>query len=63
MSLLEEIETACPYCGSPVVVEAEPGLESQKFIEDCGVCCAPVDFELHADVDGGWRLVVRRDDE
>lgn len=63
MSLLEEIEAACPYCGSPVVIDVEPGLESQQFIEDCAVCCAPIEFELHANIDGGWRLVARRDDE
>lgn len=63
MSLLEEIETSCPYCGSPVVVEAEPALAAQRFIEDCPVCCAPIEFELRGDADSGWRLDVRRDDE
>ncbi|HEX7046163.1 MAG TPA: CPXCG motif-containing cysteine-rich protein [Gammaproteobacteria bacterium] len=63
MSLLEELEIQCPYCGSPFAIEAEPALEDQQFIEDCPVCCAPIEFELRAESDGGWRLSARRDDD
>lgn len=63
MSLLEEIESRCPYCDSPVTVEAEPALAQQAFIEDCPVCCAPIEFELRAGDDGSWQLTARRDDE
>lgn len=63
MSLLEEIESSCPYCGSPLTVEAEPGIEAQRFIEDCHVCCAPIEFELVMAPDGGWQLTAKRDDE
>lgn len=63
MSLLEEIEVSCPYCGSPFAIEAEPALAAQQFIEDCPVCCAPIEFELNVESDGSWRLAARRDDE
>lgn len=63
MSLLDEIEVACPYCGAPFAIEAEPALAAQRFIEDCPVCCSPIEFELHAETDGSWRLAARRDDE
>ncbi|HEX7030834.1 MAG TPA: CPXCG motif-containing cysteine-rich protein [Gammaproteobacteria bacterium] len=63
MSLLDEIEVTCPYCGSPFAVEAEPGLATQQFIEDCPVCCRPVEFDMAAEPDGSWRFTARRDDE
>jgi hypothetical protein len=63
MSLLDEIEVHCPYCNSPFAIEAEPALAEQRFIEDCPVCCAPIEFELNAGSDGGWQLTARRDDD
>lgn len=63
MGLLDEIAASCPYCDSALSIEADPELEGQRFIEDCPVCCAPIDFELRIDADGGWRLTARRDDE
>jgi len=63
MSLLEELDVNCPYCGSAFAIEAEPAPEAQRFIEDCPVCCSPIEFELHADPDGKWQLSARRDDE
>lgn len=63
MGLLDEIEVTCPYCGSPFAIEAEPAMAATQFIEDCPVCCAPIEFELHAEFDGTWRLTARRDDD
>jgi len=63
VSLQEEITVSCPYCGTPFAVEAEPAHAGQGFIEDCPVCCRPVEFSLHVESDGSWRLTARRDDE
>ena len=63
MSLLDELDVLCPYCASPFVIEAEPDLAGQAFIEDCPVCCAPVEFILATGPEGDWQLTARRDDE
>ena len=32
----------CPYCGEEVSISIDPGGgESQKYVEDCEVCCNP----------------------
>ena len=63
MRLHDEIRVNCPYCNEPFTVEADPELTGQQFIEDCPVCCAPIELALHVDADGGWRLDVHRDDD
>ncbi len=36
------IETQCPYCGEAVEVFADPyGKSSERYDEDCPVCCRP----------------------
>lgn len=64
MDLLEEREIDCPYCGETLAVNVDCSAGNHDFIEDCTVCCRPI--ELHAEVDGDGRLRTlnaRRDDE
>jgi len=51
----------CPYCGEPIDLEVDGSAGEQAYIEDCGVCCRPIEVRLV--VDGEPRLEVRRDDE
>jgi Cysteine-rich CPXCG len=35
----------CPYCGEPIDSFVDPGGgERQEYIEDCSVCCRPIQF-------------------
>jgi len=53
---------SCPYCGEQIEVQVDISAGEQSYIEDCQVCCRPI--EMFLQVDGGdWRLEVRRDDE
>ena len=63
MNLLEECTVDCPYCGEAFTVNVDCSGESHDFIEDCAVCCQPI--ELRARIDGGRLLSLnaRRDDE
>ncbi len=63
MNLLEERDIECPYCGENLTVSVDCSAGSHDFIEDCTVCCRPI--ELHAEIDNGQLLDlnVRRDDE
>jgi hypothetical protein len=53
----------CPYCGEEfeTSVDASAGLCS--YVEDCQVCCQPIEMELRVDENGAFsELVLRRGD-
>jgi hypothetical protein len=35
-------EVECPYCGEPITLFIDLSVESQRYIEDCSVCCQPM---------------------
>ena len=57
------VRVACPYCGEEfeTSVDASAGLCS--YVEDCQVCCQPIEMELRVDENGAFtELVLRRGD-
>tara|TARA_B100000524_G_C23619849_1_gene359256 strand:- start:71 stop:253 length:183 start_codon:yes stop_codon:yes gene_type:complete len=34
----------CPYCWQQQIKMIDPSVPDQNFIEDCEVCCNPIDF-------------------
>ena len=42
----------CPYCGEGFETVIEPEDGSQDYIEDCSVCCQPIEFRLQIGLDG-----------
>ncbi|PWQ95493.1 CPXCG motif-containing cysteine-rich protein [Leucothrix pacifica] len=63
MDLLQEEEISCPYCGEPLDVLIDPQDVGQEYIEDCQVCCRPINFMITEDEMGEMRVTVRADDE
>lgn len=55
----------CPYCGEPITVRIdEGGGFHQRYVEDCAVCCRPIDIELtSSDEDCEPHLALHRDDD
>jgi hypothetical protein len=43
----------CPYCGERFETLLDLSAGSASYIEDCQVCCQPIDFRLQVDQDGG----------
>ena len=43
---LDEIEHffACPSCAARISVLLDPSVTSERRIEDCEVCCRPIDL-------------------
>lgn len=39
----------CPYCGETFETAVDCSGGSQDFIEDCPVCCRPIEFHLQVD--------------
>ena len=59
--MTEIISITCPYCGAPTDVHVEPGASS--YIEDCTVCCQPIELVARTDADGTSQVEARRGDE
>ena len=36
----------CPYCFQGISILVDPSVESQEYVEDCEVCCNPIDFNV-----------------
>jgi hypothetical protein len=62
--LPEPVDVGCPYCGELFSTLADTSAGSQRYIEDCPVCCRPIEFVLEAGPDLELlSLTARRDDD
>ena len=41
-----EHQFTCPYCFESELKLIDFSVKSQNFIEDCEVCCNPIDFHI-----------------
>jgi Cysteine-rich CPXCG len=46
----ELADVSCPYCGEPVELVVDASAGSAGYVEDCPVCCRPMQVDV--DVDG-----------
>jgi hypothetical protein len=53
----------CPYCGETIDVLIDPSTEYQDYIEDCQVCCRPIDFTVAVDASGTVTVAVTAENE
>ncbi len=53
----------CPYCWEVIEVLIEPSDEEQRYVEDCQVCCKPIEFHVFTCPDGEVMVDVKTDDE
>ena len=58
---LQESSIYCPYCGESVEVLLNPEDVGAEYIEDCQVCCRPIEFFLREDAAGWLEAEVRSD--
>jgi|TARA_B110001450_G_scaffold101478_1_gene96105 hypothetical protein len=43
---MEEYFFQCPYCWEEISMLLEPSSTEQQYIEDCEVCCSPIQIEF-----------------
>ncbi|MDB6061782.1 MAG: hypothetical protein JWM78_1885 [Verrucomicrobiaceae bacterium] len=60
---LQEATIDCPYCGAQFSALIDYSAGESNYIEDCAVCCQPIEFYLRAQHDGELQLSVLREDE
>lgn len=37
---------SCPYCYEEISMLLDPSITKQKYIEDCEVCCNPIEIQF-----------------
>ena len=52
MTNQEFVETHCPYCGEPIQLLVDCSIPQQEYIEDCSVCCRPIQVAALVDEAG-----------
>jgi hypothetical protein len=39
----------CPYCGESFETQLDSSSGSARYVEDCQICCQPIEFSLEVD--------------
>ena len=58
----ETVRMYCPYCGESIEILVDGSIAQQNYIEDCPVCCRPMELSITLDGDE-VSVTARRDDE
>lgn len=63
MNKLQQQEISYPYCGEPIEVLLDGSVDEQEYIEDCQVCCRPINFYVSINFEGDINLRVAHEDD
>lgn len=63
MTMLSTYDIGCPYCGETISLVLDGSGGSQRYIEDCPVCCRPISVLLDVLDDGEIDLRVQSESE
>ena len=47
------VTVRCPYCGEPFDTRVDLSAGCTRYVEDCQVCCQPIEMAQVVDLDGG----------
>ena len=53
----------CPYCGEAIELLADASAGAQAYVEDCPVCCRPIQVQVVLDDTGDAVLQLAHEDE
>ncbi|MFO7592889.1 MAG: CPXCG motif-containing cysteine-rich protein [Pseudomonadota bacterium] len=63
MIFLETAIVDCPYCGESNELLIDTSVPEQEYIEDCRVCCRPIQVRVVVTSEGDWDVAVRSENE
>ena len=63
MNGIDTRKVQCPYCGEIIEVLIDCSVTEQFYIEDCQVCCRPIEFNVAVDNEGVASVAVSHENE
>ncbi|MRI35507.1 CPXCG motif-containing cysteine-rich protein [Endozoicomonas sp. OPT23] len=60
---LETTKMHCPNCGELIELLIDCSIESQEYIEDCQVCCRPININVTLDQQEEPQVTLTSQDE
>jgi len=57
------VNIQCPYCGEWIGIVVDASVDGQSYVEDCQVCCKPIQLNVQLDEDGNPEVRARSQDE
>ena len=61
--MYHEQQVGCPYCGEAFTTFIDLSQGNQKTVEDCYVCCRPIEFVIESNGNELIRVDAFSDDE
>ena len=49
---VSEVAIECPFCWETVTVLVDGSVPDQRYVEDCEVCCRPIEIRFQGDAEG-----------
>lgn len=53
----------CPYCGECYELVVDTSESEQRYIEDCYVCCAPIQFTVRVSGTGELTVLAQHEND
>ncbi len=50
-NMLELVTITCPYCGESYATQVDLSAGAQRYVEDCAICCKPIEIALRVGED------------
>lgn len=63
MNELVQCIVQCPYCWELIEVLIDGSVNEQAYIEDCQVCCRPINISVNIEVDDSVSIKVLHEDD
>ena len=57
--MLDTQKCHCPYCGEAIELVVDTSAPFQEYIEDCSVCCRPINVTSIVSSDGEVTVLVQ----
>lgn len=61
--MLPATDIQCPYCGETISLLVDDSAGDQHYVEDCHVCCRPIEVAVTVDADGDVQVIASGEDE
>ena len=61
--MLPSTTITCPYCGEAIELLIDDSAGDQQYIEDCQVCCRPINISVTIDDAGELQVDAMAEDD